>query len=430
MSMRMGHIIRRHREDAKISRRQLAEAVGVTVADLSWWESAGTRPEEDVLELVASSLGTTTTVLYLESGEIPPDVDSSRLADPKLTAQIAALLDGGRVAGRSGPSVARRKAPNKPVFKSELGQLYHADCVDLMRELPSRMVDCVFADPPFNLGKDYGSAVVDSLGDDEYLGWSRRWIDEAVRILKPGGALFLYNLPRWNIHLADYLARYLTFKHWVTVDIKFSLPIAGRLYPSHYSLLYFIKGEKPRVFHPPRLPLLTCRHCGGEIRDYGGYKDRMNPNGVNLTDVWTDIPPVRHRRYKNRSANELALKLMDRVLDIATDEGDVVFDPFGGGGATFAACEMKGRRWIGSELGDCQPIIERIKNLDQERQQLAQIRSQINVLFTDTALSLRNRNGHDTSRYRVNGNGGTESATSAASGRRSKQLGIFDHGAE
>jgi len=428
----MGHIIWRRREKAKIGRRQFAEAVGVSVAEVAWWESSGTSPEEEILESVASRLGTTAAVLHLEAGELPRTTDLEGLADPHRVAQLLELLEERSSTRSRSASVEKRKQAMKPVFESALGRLYNSDCIELMRELPGRSIDCVFADPPFNLGKDYGSDVEDSLAEDEYLSWSARWIDEAVRILKPGGALFLYNLPKWNIHLADYLARYLTFKHWISVDIKFSLPIAGRLYPSHYSLLYFVKGKKPRVFHPARLPLQTCRHCGGEIRDYGGYKDRMNPNGVNLTDVWTDIPPVRHRRYKNRSANELALKLMDRVLDIATDEGDLVFDPFGGGGTTFAACELKGRKWIGSELGDCQPIVERLKDLGGEREQLAQIRSQINVLFTESALVLRNRNGHDTSRYRVNGNGNGDSSKGAVESptRRSGQLGIFDRRAD
>ena len=288
-----------------------------------------------------------------------------------------------------------------PALSTEQGVLYNADCLDVIPHIEPESVHCVFADPPFNLGKDYGRKVDDALAAEEYLTWCHRWSDELVRVLAPGGALFLYNLPRWNIHLAPYLARDLTFKHWIAVDIKFSLPIRNRLYPSHYSLLYFIKGPRPRVFHPPRLPLQTCRHCGGEIRDYGGYKDRMNPRGVNLTDVWTDIPPVRHRRYKTRGANELSLRMMDRVLDIATGAGDLVLDPFGGAGTTFAACELKDRRWIGSEIGDCEPIVARLSDLAAEREQLAGIRSRTNVLFTDEALKLRQRHGHDTSRYRL-----------------------------
>ena len=63
---------------------------------------------------------------------------------------------------------------------------------------------------------------------------------------------------------------------------------------SHYSLLYFSKG-KPKTFRKIRTPIEVCRHCGGEIKDYGGHRHSMNPLGVNLKDVWTDIPPVRQR---------------------------------------------------------------------------------------------------------------------------------------
>jgi site-specific DNA-methyltransferase (adenine-specific) len=63
-----------------------------------------------------------------------------------------------------------------------------------------------------------------------------------------------------------------------------------------------VKGEKPKTFNEQRLPLENCRHCGGDIRDYGGYKDKLNLKGINLTDVWYDIPPVRHSKYKNRNS--------------------------------------------------------------------------------------------------------------------------------
>jgi site-specific DNA-methyltransferase (adenine-specific) len=131
------------------------------------------------------------------------------------------------------------------------------------------------------------------------LEWCRRWIDEGVRVLRPGGSFFLYNLPRWNAILG-------TFRHWIAVEIKFGLPISGRLYPSHYGLLYYVKGKRPRRFAPPRLAMPTCRHCGGEIPGYGGYKAKMNPAGLNLSDVWSDIAPMRHSRFKNREANELS----------------------------------------------------------------------------------------------------------------------------
>lgn len=169
-----------------------------------------------------------------------------------------------------------------PILKTPRGELYQTDCLRLLQSMDADSVDLAFADPPFNLGKTYSSKIDDARKSDEYLQWCEAWLGEMVRILKPGGSLFLWNLPKWNLSLGGFLSRHLTFRHWIAVDIKYSLPIAKRLYPSHYSLLYFVKGPKPTIFHADRLPVPCCRHCGGEQRDYGGYKDKMNPRGVSL----------------------------------------------------------------------------------------------------------------------------------------------------
>jgi site-specific DNA-methyltransferase (adenine-specific) len=207
----------------------------------------------------------------------------------------------------------------------------------------------------------------------------------------------------------------LSFRHWIAVDIKYRLPIPKRLYPSHYSLIYFIKGPKPAIFHPDRLPIKTCTHCGKEANDYGGYKDKMNPSGVNLTDVWYDIPPVRHSKYKKRDANELSLKLLDRVVSMASNPQSLVLDPFGGSGTTFVASELLQRRWLGIEL-DCRSIIERFENIDGDRDYLSKLGHGKNILFTSESLVKRRKFGHDTSRYRLNGvNGHVSSDTRQAS---------------
>ncbi len=258
--------------------------------------------------------------------------------------------------------MAPTSASFQPVYQSTLGTLYEADCLAVLPTIASESVDTVFADPPFNLRKDYGKRCPDDRPDDAYLDWCRSWLGECVRVLKPGGSLFVYNLPKWNILLGAYLTEIeLDFRHWIAIEHKSSLPITGRLYPAHYSLLYFSKG-KPSRFQRIRTPIDTCRHCNGEIRDYGGHRKAMNPNGVTLKDVWTDIPPVRHRKFKSqkRSANALSTKLLERVIEISTYPGDVVLDPFGGSGTTFAVCEQRKRHWIGIEIENTQVIIERL----------------------------------------------------------------------
>ena len=90
----------------------------------------------------------------------------------------------------------------------------------------------------------------------------------------------------------------------------------------------------------------------------------MNPEGVNLKDVWTDIPPVRHWKFKSkdRKANALSTKILDRVVEMSTLPDELVLDPFGGSGTTFAVCEKKGREWIGAEIDFGPEIIDRLES--------------------------------------------------------------------
>src|SRR5438477_7964671 len=98
-----------------------------------------------------------------------------------------------------------------------------------MGVLEAQSIDLVFADPPFNLGKGYPSKINDSLKDQDYLDWSKRWITEAVKLLRPGGSFFLFNLPKWNLRLGEFLCGLLTFRHWIAINMTYRLPIQGRL---------------------------------------------------------------------------------------------------------------------------------------------------------------------------------------------------------
>jgi hypothetical protein len=134
-----------------------------------------------------------------------------------------------------------------------------------------------------------------------------------------------------------------------------------------YGLLFYIKGTKPRVFNRDlvRTPIQTCRHCGKDVKDYGGHKKFLNPKGLNLTDVWDDVPPVRHRKYKNRPANELAPIILERIIKLTTNARDLICDPFAGGGVAAYVAERLKRRWIVADINDCSAIKERLISWEQ-----------------------------------------------------------------
>jgi site-specific DNA-methyltransferase (adenine-specific) len=251
----------------------------------------------------------------------------------------------------------------QPFLATDLGLLYATDCFNLFASLRDESVDCVFADPPFNLRKDYGrGAVKDDLARLDYLKWSFQWIDESVRVIAPGGALFVYILPQWGYHLAAHIEeRGMQFRHWIALSMKGTFPRGRKLYPAHYAILYFTKGQ-PKTFNRVRLPIPACRHCGKDIKDYGGHRKFLNPAGLNLTDFWEDTAPARHQKFKTRwHINELKPLIPSRCIAVATNAGDVVLDPFGGGGSTYEAAQRLGRRWLGTEITTAAAIRDRFR---------------------------------------------------------------------
>lgn len=248
-----------------------------------------------------------------------------------------------------------------PFFTTSHGVLYNADCLEILGSMKSGVVDTIFADPPFNIGKDYKNGYNDKVDNAKYLAWCRQWIVECCRVLKQGGAFFLYATPELAVQFAPIMGEALDFRHWIALTMKGTFPRGNKLYPAHYALLYYTKGA-PRVFNKIRLPIETCRHCGREIKDYGGHRGKMNPEGVNLTDFWTDTSPNRHSKFKVRpGVNELKLIIPERAILISSEQGDMIFDPFGGGGSTYQAAEKHQRNWIGTELHDSEHIRRRLQ---------------------------------------------------------------------
>jgi len=284
-----------------------------------------------------------------------------------------------------------------PAIKAEYvgskGMLFRADCLDLLANIRENSVDMVFVDPPFNLGKDYKLPDFDdNMETETYRNWCRSWLLELARVLKPGGALFLYHMPKWLIDFGAWLNTLptLTFKNWIALKMKSGFPIRNRLHPAHYGILYYVKkGGKP-TFNVVRHMSPVCRHCGKLIRDYGGYRKKFDKfedqNGVpwiQISDLWEDTRPARQDKSRELQVNELPVQIPERLILMATKPGDVVLDSFAGGGSTLHAAQLHERFWIGGEIAESNAALRRIGTLfgTEER---ATIPRQLGMTFTTT----------------------------------------------
>ncbi|MBS0482191.1 MAG: site-specific DNA-methyltransferase [Proteobacteria bacterium] len=231
-----------------------------------------------------------------------------------------------------------------------LGRILDGDCVAAMRTIPDASVDMIFADPPYNLqlGGDLSrpdGSHVDAVTDHwdqfdsfaAYDKFSREWLTEARRVLKPNGSLWVigsyHNIFRLGAMLQD-------MGFWILNDIVWrkANPMPNfkgtRFTNAHETLIWCSMGEKAKyTFNYRAMKTLNDELqmrsdwvlpiCSGQERlKKGGHK--VHP---------TQKPEA----------------LLYRVMLATTNKGDVVLDPFFGTGTTGAVARRLGREWIGCE---------------------------------------------------------------------------------
>ena len=244
--------------------------------------------------------------------------------------------------------------------KIEFNKVYQEDCVTLMkrisREYPLGVFDLVFADPPYNLVKSY-EKYADDKSKIDYIKWCNEWLWLCTQVLKPGGALMILNLPKWTIYHSVFLDQFLEFRHWICWDAM-SDP-RGKILPAHYSLLYYTKAGAPIKYrynsitddsnsdyvNPPDAPIYCLRQsCIKNRKKLGDDKKK------DLSDIWSDVHRIKHKRDRDYHPCQLPEKLMDRIIRLTTDPQDKVFDPFGGVGTTALISQRLSRQYITSEI--------------------------------------------------------------------------------
>lgn len=243
-----------------------------------------------------------------------------------------------------------------PGYTFRESKLLNGDSLEILPSIESDSIDFCFADPPYNIDKKYDDWN-DTQDIRDYFNWCDRWLEELVRVLKPGRTCAVLNIPQWAVRHFKYLKSHLTFQNWIAWE-GLSLPVR-QIMPAHYSILCCSKG-------PPR-PLPGTKNDGRDIplqTELTSLKEwyclratcikqrqrvRMNDR-ENVTDLWWDIHRLKHNSRRVDHPCQLPPTLMRRLISLFTLEGESVLDPFNGAGTTSLCAEQLDRKFIGIEL--------------------------------------------------------------------------------
>ncbi len=227
--------------------------------------------------------------------------------------------------------------------------LHCGDASKLFKQIQDFSIDVIIADPPYNLGKDYGNNH-DLKGFDEYLEFTKSWLTEAKRVLKPEGTIYVFMGVRFISYLYNILDRELGlfFNSWIVWHYTQGLGKTKGFSPRHDDILMFTKSNEFTFnLDNVRVP-----------QKY--YRERNNMRGANPGDVWQ----FSHVHYCNPNRQNHPTQkpegLIERMVLASSNENGVILDPFSGSGTTLRVCQQLNRYGIGFELNP--GYIEMTKN--------------------------------------------------------------------
>jgi DNA modification methylase len=256
-------------------------------------------------------------------------------------------------APRGGPRRAVAPPSDKPTGAAAAlvpkpDTIYQGDCVDLMRTWPDAIFDACITDPPYNMSRRKGlkwafsSHVTmeerwDSFTNDDYFEFTRRWIGEACRLVRPNGNILVFGSFH-NIYLIGFVLEHVLGRR-ILQQITWFKPnaqpnITGRLPTESTEYILWACNNTPE-------------RAGKWTFDYPASK--VVGGGKQLRNLWSIPCTPRSERTAGSHPSQKPAQLLERIVTLWTNPQDLILDCFLGTGTTAAAASRLGRRWVGIE---------------------------------------------------------------------------------
>lgn len=263
----------------------------------------------------------------------------------------------------------------------DFDKIYNMDCVEGMKSIPDNSVDLIIADPPYNLSKGGNlkwdnsiklngmggnwNKVMQSWDDytlETYFTFTKAWLAEAKRILKPTGSMWIFGTYH-NIGIINVVCQLLNIEiiNEVIWYKKNAFPnLSGRrLTASHETILWCNKGAKKREYY-----------FNYNYSKNGNFsKDELKGPGKQMRTVW-DISNNKEKKELayGKHPTQKPIKIIKRMIRLSSKVGDLIMTPFAGAGSECVAAKECQRRYLGFEINSQYIAIaeERLNNADIE----------------------------------------------------------------
>ena len=228
------------------------------------------------------------------------------------------------------------------------------DSLSVLSKIEDETIDLIFADPPYNIGKNFGNNIDTWDSTSDYIEWCKTWIDECMRVLKKDGTFYFMTATQFM----PYLDVYISEKYHVVSRIVWAYDSSGvqskRYFGSLYEpILMTTKSKKASyTFNAEDIMVEAKTGAKRQLIDY--RKTPPQPYNTKKVpgNVW-NFSRVRFKmdEYENHPTQKPEA-LLERIILASSNEGDIVLDPFSGSFTTSAVAVRLGRLAVGIELNE------------------------------------------------------------------------------
>lgn len=229
--------------------------------------------------------------------------------------------------------------------------IYQGDCLEVLQSIDNESVDLIFADPPYNIGKQFGKFRDFWPSDIKYAEWCYQWLELCIQKLKPTGSLYVMTSTQAMPYIDLWLRERLTVLSRIIWHYDSSGVQARKHFGSLYEpILFCVKNPKDYVFNIADIEVEAKTGAKRKLIDYRKKTPTLYKSTKVPGNVWY-FPRVRYRmpEYENHPTQKPEA-LLERIIKASSNIGDMVLDPFAGTFTTCAVAQKLARVTIGIEM--------------------------------------------------------------------------------